>query len=524
MPQAQNSQTLYEQLATHRDQFLRQARRCSELTIPFLFPPEGSTSSTVFRTPYQGVGARGVNNLASKLLIALLPSNSPFFRLVIDRFELKKLASNPKMQTALESALAEVERAVSSEIETSTVRVSAFETLKHLIVGGNALLHVPASGGVRVFHLDRYVVKRDPMGNVLTIITKESVHPDTLPRAIQRLAGKAEDGSKESTDKTLHIYTTIKRSKLGQKWEVWQEVKGIRIPETEGSYPADRCPWLPLRYSKIDGEDYGRGLVEEVLGDLSSLEALSQALIEATAAAAKVVFLVNPNGTTRIKALAEASNGGFVSGTKEDVTSLQLEKFYDLRTVQEQSATIEKRLEQSFLLTSGATRQAERVTAEEVRAMVQELEATLGGVYSILAQELQLPLVNALMDRMSKEGRLPTLPKGVVKPAIVTGLDALGRGNDLQKLDLFVRGMAEVLGPQVLAQYLDVSDFLERRATALGIDIEGLIKSQEQMAQEQQAAQQQALIDKLGPNAVNQAGQMMQNQQKAALTSEGAPQ
>ena len=151
-----------------------------------------------------------------------------------------------------------------------------------------------------------------------------------------------------------------------------------------------------------------------------------------------------------------------------------------------------------------------------------ELESTLGGVYSIQAQELQLPLVNALMDRMSKEKRLPVLPKGIVKPAIVTGLDAFGRGNDLQKLDLFVRGMAEVLGPQALAQYLDVPDFLTRRATALGIDIEGLIKSPEQIAEEQQAAQQQAMIDKLGPNAVNQAGQLIQNSQKASLAPEGA--
>jgi hypothetical protein len=514
---APTAQKLYEQLAPHRDHFLRQAQRCAELTIPFLFPPDGASDATVYSTPYQGVGARGVNNLASKLLIALLPPNSPFFRLVVDPFELKKLADDPKMKTALDSALSEIERTVASEIETSAVRVAVFEALKHLIVGGNVLLHVPASGGVRAFHLSRFVVKRDPMGNVLTIVTKETVHPDTLPEAIQRALSAESEAPPESTERTLDVYTVIRRAKVGSGWEVYQEARGKRLPDTDGIYPADRCPWLPLRFSKVGSDDYGRGLVEETLGDLSSLEALSRALLEAAAAAAKVVFLVNPNGTTRIDALVKAPNGGFVSGTKEDVSTLQLEKFYDLRTVQEQAATLEKRLEQSFLLTSGATRQAERVTAEEVRAMVQELEATLGGVYSILAQELQLPLVNTLMDRMAKDKRLPTLPKGVVKPAIVTGLDALGRGNDLQKLDFFVRGMAEVLGPQVLTQYLDVADYLKRRAAALGMDIQGLIKSAEAVAEEQQAAQQAALAERLGPNAVNQAGQLIQAQQQAAL-------
>ena len=43
----------------------------------------------------------------------------------------------------------------------------------------------------------------------------------------------------------------------------------------------------------VDGEDYGRGRVEEFLGDLQSLESLTQAITEGSAAAAKVVFLVS---------------------------------------------------------------------------------------------------------------------------------------------------------------------------------------------------------------------------------------
>ncbi len=523
--QSKTAQTTYEQLASRRESYLKSARRAAELTIPFLFPPDGATSSSEFATPYQSVGSRGVNNLASKLLIALLPPNSPFFRLVIDRFELKKIEADPRMKTALEAGLAEVERAVAAEVETSTVRVSIFEALKQLIVSGNALLYVPKSGGVRVFRLDRYVVKRDPMGNVLCIVTKESIDLDALPADLRKLVQSKttqDNSGQQCTDQTQHVYTMIRRKRGSKSWEVWQEINGRIVPESAGSYPLDKCPWIPLRFSKVDGEDYGRGLVEEVLGDLSSLESLSQSLVESAAAAAKVVFLVSPNGSTRTSELAGAPNGGFVTGHKDDVTTLQLDKFYDLQVVREQVVKIQRDLEQAFLLTAGATRQAERVTAEEIRAMVQELEATLGGVYSILAQELQLPLVNALMDRMADDKRLPAIPKKVVKPTIVTGLDALGRGNDLQKLDAFLMGVQQTLGPQVVQQFVNVPDYLERRATALGIDTEGLIKSPDQMAEEEQQAQMQALMAKLGPNVVNQAGQIVQNSQKAALAGEGA--
>ena len=50
-------------------------------------------------------------------------------------------------------------------------------------------------------------------------------------------------------------------------------------------------------------------------------------------------------------------------------------------------------------------------TAEEIRSMVKELEDSLGGVYSVLSQELQLPIANRIMHLLSKRGTLPKLPE-----------------------------------------------------------------------------------------------------------------
>ena len=41
------------------------------------------------------------------------------------------------------------------------------------------------------------------------------------------------------------------------------------------------------RFNSVDGENYGRGRVEEFIGDLKSLNALSQVITEGSAAAAK---------------------------------------------------------------------------------------------------------------------------------------------------------------------------------------------------------------------------------------------
>jgi len=495
-----SAEARYRELEYRRAVYLERAREVSRYTIPSLLPPNGHSSTTKLETPYQGVGARGVNNLASKLLLALLPPNSPFFRLKIEDFTLQELENaEAGLKTEVETGLSRIEQAVMTDIETSSDRVAVFEILKHLLIAGNVLMDM-SQDAVRVFHLDRYVVQRDPMGNVLEIVIHETIAPVALPKEIRELIA----GRVDSSEKNVNLYTYVKRH--GNHWRVFQEIKGMVIPNSEGTYPLDRSPFIPLRAIRIDGEDYGRGYVEEYLGDLKSLEGLSKAIVEGAAAAAKVLILVNPNGTTRIKTIAEAPNGAIREGNKEDVSVLQLEKFADFRVALEQIQRIEERLSFAFLLNSSIQRNGERVTAEEIRFMARELEDALGGLYSILAQEFQLPYVRRKLYQMEKTKKLPTLPKNTVKPMIITGLEALGRGHDLNKLDVFIGGLSQTLGPEILAQYMNLDDYISRRAVAIGIDTKGLIKSKEEIAAAQQAAQQQAMLSQFGPEMIKQVG------------------
>ena len=54
---------------------------------------------------------------------------------------------------------------------------------------------------------------------------------------------------------------------------------------------------------------------------------------------------------------------------------------------------------------------------------------------------------------------------------------------------MFLAGANQVVGPQAVTQYLNVSDYFKRRATALGIETEGLIKTEEEIQQAMQQAQ-----------------------------------
>jgi hypothetical protein len=491
----------YEELCSIREPFLERARAASKLTIPSLLPPQGHSGVSRLYKPWQSIGARGVNSLSAKLLLALLPTNTPFFRYVFSQLALKNLSKDEKLKTEYDEGLSMYEKEIMAEIESGTVRISSFEAMQHLIVAGNGLLYVPSAGGMKFYKLDTYVVVRDGMGNVLEIITQERLSRQTVPEEMRTEV----DAECRDHEKSVLLHTCVKRE--DNRYRTWQEIKGIKVPGSEGNYPLDASPFIPLRWQKIDGEDYGRGHIEMLQGDLGSVEGLSQSIVEGSAAAAKMLILVKPNGNTKLKTVAEAPNGGIRTGDAADVTVVQSQKAIDLRVAKETRAEIKADLEASLLMASSIQRNGERVTATEIRMLANELESALGGVYATLAQEFQLPLVARIMAQLVKSGRLKKLPKGIVKPTIVTGLEALSRGNDLQRLDLLVEGVKE-FGPEAIQQYLDLSDLFTRRATALGINHKGLIRGADEVAKMQQAAQQQALLQSVAPQATKALGDM----------------
>jgi len=488
----------YEALVSSRSVYDREAKESSKLTIPSLIPEQTSATRAKIKTPFQATGSRGVNSLSNKLLMTLLPPSTAFFKLEIDDLEIKKQGQEA-LQSEIDKGLRTIENALMNQIEISNDRVAMFEALKHLVVSGNVLLYL-TDKGLKVYSLSKFVVKRDEVGNVLEILIKETVHPQALPLEFLEQIKKKENYDAETMKGDLDIYTSIKRVNDDFFW--FQECKGEKIPNTDGRSKVDVTPFIPLRFIRVDGEDYGRGYVEEYRGDLISLESLMQAIIEGAAASAKTLFLVNPNGITRAATLAKAPNGAIREGSAADISVMQVGKAGDFSVAFSAIQRIEQRLEFAFLMARSVQREAERVTAAEINLMAQELENSLGGIYSILTQEFQLPYLRRRMHLLVRQGKVPKLPEELVKPKIVTGLQGLGRGNDRNKLIEFITTVAQALGPDVMRQYVNVDEAVKRLATSIGIDTANLVKTQEEIQAEQQAAAQQQLIQSLGPAAL----------------------
>lgn len=476
----------FEHLDNSRSGLKAIAEECSKLTIRYIFPPEGTDFNTELGTPYQSVGSRGVNNLASKLLTTILPPDGGFFRLTIPEYIKAQL--QPDTITQLEDQIALAERVILQELADLPIRQPLFEALKHLLITGNVAVWLKEDK-MAVYSLRDFVVVRDKTNRLVEVILRESIDLDALPDDLRDFVEEnrlskidQENPMADQENPSVDIYTGFKLE--NNKWHKWQEIDDLEVPDSEETFK--ELPVYVLRYTDTQ---YGRGLVEQHLGDLRTLEALSKALTEGSLISAKAIFLVNPVGTTNAKKLAKAANGDIIEGNPNDVGTLQVQKQADFSVALSRISDLENRLNQVFLIFQ--PRQAERVTAEEIRRLTEELESLLGGVYSLLSEELQKPLVKTVYEKLKKEGKIPPFPDDI-KLVITTGFEALSKTAALNKLFTLLQAIAPI---QEAWQYVNWSEYLSRILQSLNIDPKGLTKSDEQlMAETEELMRQQVML------------------------------
>ena len=122
--------------------------------------------------------------LASKLMLALFPINTSFFKLQINDAELMEVPElSPEVRSEIDLSLSKMEKIVMQQIGETTDGVMLTVAMKHLVVTGNCLVFAGKKAH-KVYPLDRYVIERDGDGTVIEIITKELVDRSLLPQGV----------------------------------------------------------------------------------------------------------------------------------------------------------------------------------------------------------------------------------------------------------------------------------------------------------------------------------------------------
>jgi hypothetical protein len=208
-----------------------------------------------------------------------------------------------------------------------------------------------------------------------------------------------------------------------------------------------------------------------------------------------------------------------VQGRAEDVQVVQVGKTADFSTAAQMAQTIERRLLEAFLVMN--VRNAERVTAEEVRLTQLELEQQLGGIFSLLTTSFLIPYLDRTLLVLQRSNELPKLPKDMIRPAIVAGVNALGRGQDREALTMFMQTVAGTVGPEMLMKFINPLEAIKRLAAAQGIDVLNLVKTPEEVVNDKetmmQEKQNQTLLEQAGQFANSPAADPSKQQQQPPI-------
>jgi hypothetical protein len=138
-----------------------------------------------------------------------------------------------------------------------------------------------------------------------------------------------------------------------------------------------------------------------------------------------------------------------------------------------------------FLLHTAVTRDAERVTAEEIRLQAAELESTLGGIYTNLSFLLQYPIARKLLNNLD-----PAYKK--LKVTILTGLEALSRFSDLENWKRLIMDLANMNNiPPAAAAWIKYGDLIKILAVGYALDYTKVLKTQEEFEKDQAQAMKQ---------------------------------
>ena len=464
-----------------KEPLMTRVERYAALTIPKVCLPRGFNVESMDQThDYQSLGAQAVNHVVNKLMVAMFAPSRPFFRVAEGKKTRESAAQAGISETAISDILASMEREGSRMLDKLAQRPKLYQALRHLVITGNALMILDPKL-IRVMGLRYFNVKRTHDGKIHTLVIREQMCFNELDEKVQSLW----DTKYKPTDMVSH-YRYIRRQRGGYVMSQWVDEQ--RLPkEFDARWSEDKFPYRVLAWDLADESDYGTGLVEEYAGDFEALSVLAESIVTGGVVGTEFRWVANPNGITSIEDFRNSVNGDTIPGNAKDINAISPPVAEGVKIAQAVSSGYEQRISRGFLLGSAVTRDAERVTAEEIRLTAMELESSFGGVYSALAPSMQEPVATWMLANADTP-----VTGSDLSIVIVTGLDALSRNGDLENLKLGIAtlgGLINVPEPlQMRIKWQELSDFIGQ---AVGIDLKRFIMTDEEFSQVQQAMQAQ---------------------------------
>jgi hypothetical protein len=471
--------------------YLDRAREAAALSDPTILPREGHSKANQLPTQlYQSVGPRGAVTLPGRLVATMFPPGEVWGLIALP--ETVRHSMEPSMAAAAQRALLIRSAAIIARLESANIarkrrrqrsgfRSRMIASLTQDVVTGDSLKMLTPDYRLRVYRRDQYTNCRDTCGDIMYSTTIDQVDRLSLTEEQLAMLGDkpADLAEKMPHDRMADLYTLICWHPDSEMWVITQEVDGVEIAESEKPV----SPYLHSTFRLVAGEDYGRGYMELLNGDLLSLNDLSEKELDFAAMASKWLWAMDYSCRATEDDLLAPSGSIFKArvsaGQVQDIAPLRMDRLADFSVVFQKTQSLRQELGKAMLSDVDTQPQQERVTRFQSQRFALENDMAMGGLYVGLADDYQLPLLQAANYQMVKDGDLEPLDDEDIEYVGVGGIQAVADEIKLQRHLQFAE-ILNALGPEA-QQRIDTGILAAVIANLNRITEPGVVRSDEEV-------------------------------------------
>lgn len=500
----------WDSMTMDRSSMLRRKEAQAAATIPTTLPDENyQVRNEALTNGSSSLGNQGATNIVNKLMLAMFAPGVTFMKLELAPKLKAKFLEQLQLQddSLLTDVMAEGEREAIRVLEQSGSRPALYEGLAALVCVGDVLMDLSDKDIISFLSLRDYAVERNRRGLMLRLVFREITRVQDLEESAQDEYRRAVPACKPRDKVT--IYTTVRYVRGMYRSTVFVEDVELSAKHS-GKWKPENMPYRALTWRLPLGQDYGVSLAEDYSNDLGTHDVVSEALADGAILASQFRWACNPSGITQPEDVQKGSNGDVIPADPKDLSLIFAQIGAQLQSITAIEEIYSRRIGRGFLMNSAVTRNSERTTAEEVRIQAIELEQSLGGVYSRLAIDMQGPISRWMLRKADIQVRGTK-----IEPTIITGLDALSRTAELQRMMGFLQDVTTLSSiPTETREMLNEQPIISDMAAGRGVNRTKYVASTDVVAQRrndraQSQANQQAVeagVTAGADAAVQQAG------------------
>jgi len=427
---------------------------------------------------------------ANRLQSELFPIFQKWADLVPGQF----IRVSPQQLKKLKSDLREIRDVMFAVISVSNFDSVINEFLQDLGLGTGVLLVLEGDDAVPIrfvaVPLSQIALEEGPWGSVGAVFHTQKVPQGLLDSMYSNSIFK-EDPKPEGWDKTIsdapqdEIEVTaitysdfVRNAGGGFDWfyDVYAkvDVSGIQSkPQDLGvrivSDQFDDNPWIIGRWSKLPGEDFGRGPIIEALPDAKTLNKVVELVLKNAALAISPpltavddgswnlnIAVIRPNVVIPVASNASAGARG------PSLKALELPSRFDVANlvIENLIAKIKKAMLDDQLPAEEGSIRSPTEIVERVRQLQQDIGSPFGRLHSEVLRLLVQRILNVLIK------------SGVLKIPGVDRVNVDGSGVEVRAVSKLARvqNLSEI---EAAAQWIELQQMLGERAVELNVNTEG---------------------------------------------------